>query len=176
MKKYLFLLFIIQFPLGINAQNASFGIGMQALNKKNVHGVVFTGNVRAQFSNRFGWQTEVGYASMDSKMTTIKENEIPPFNGGGTITTIDEMGSNAMTLKTSLTTKVLEWSGLTSEVIIGGGLYNENGSFYGLLSGEVFLSTQIGKNITAGIPFAFNFITWERQEFYTTGISLRFHM
>ncbi len=171
------IVILICLSSGLIAQNASFGIGASAVNLKNTSGLYFTGNVRAQFTNMLGWQTEVGYASFDGTFTTIEEREVQNFNTITTTTFIEEEAFNSMTLKTALTVKFFEKGGLRGEAIIGGGLYKENSDkFYGLLSGELFLSAQIGKNLVAGIPFSYNFITWERDEFYVAGVSLRFHM
>lgn len=170
--KKLFTILLIGVTMSMSAQNASFGIGAMAINKDRVNGTYFTGNVRAQFTERLGWQTEVGYATMSEKNIFIETINSP----SGPITRRTERGDHSMTIKTSLSAKIVKIGGLTTELIIGGGLYNEDRDLYGLLSGELFLSAQIGKNVTAGIPLAFNFITWRREEFYTAGISVRFHM
>ena len=47
------------------AQNASFGIGISPMNLQNSSGYYFSGNVRTQFNNTLGWQTEVGYATLN---------------------------------------------------------------------------------------------------------------
>lgn len=169
---------LLCFSSSLIGQNASFGIGVSAMDlENNKSALYFTGNVRAQFTETFGWQTEVGYASFDGNITSIIEETITTFNTTTTTTFIEEEHIKAMTLKSSLTAKFFEKGGLRAEAIIGGGLYKESDDkAYGLLSGELFLSAQIGKNLVAGIPLSYNFITWERDDFYTAGISLRFHM
>jgi len=57
-------------------------------------------------------------ASMNENITIIEEVPISIFNGGGSITTIEESRSRAMTLKTALTTKIFTVGGLTTEAII----------------------------------------------------------
>ena len=155
--KYTIVLVIIFLSGEVSAQNSSFGVGVSALNIESVSGLYFIGNLRSQFSDRFGWQTEVGYASLSEPSGIVN-------------------GDKAMTLKTSLTAKIFNLGGITAETIIGVGGYKNKRDLFGLISGELFLSTQIGKNLVAGIPISYNFITWERQDYLTTGISLRFHM
>jgi hypothetical protein len=148
--------FLLFFSIGLFAQNSSFGIGVAGMNLENTSGLYFTGNVRTQYTNTLGWQTEVGYAALDYN-SKIK-------------------GSNAMTLKTGISVKIYERGGLSMETILGGGFFKDNIDVFGLLSGELFLSAKIGKNLVAGIPVSYNFVTWSRIDYYTTGISLRFHM
>ena len=155
MKKVLTIILLF-LSIGLFAQNSSFGIGIAGMNLENTGGRYFTGNVRTQFTNTFGWQTEVGYASLDYS-PKIK-------------------GSKAMTLKTAISAKVYENGGLSVETIVGGGLFKDNIDVFGLLSGELFLSAKLGKNLIAGIPISYNFVTWSRIDYYTAGISLRFHM
>ena len=75
-----------------------------------------------------------------------------------------------------LTTKLFSYAGLFGEFNVGGGAFVDRRDIYGMISGEVFLSTRIGKNIVAGIPLTYNYITYERNQLYTAGISIRFHM
>jgi len=157
MKNFL-IFFLLFFSSNLMAQNASFGIGVGGLNLQNSSGLYFTGNVRTQFTNTLGWQTEAGYASLDDDFNFLIR------------------GSKAMTMKTSLTTKLYNRGGLSVESIVGGGFFVDNINVFGLLSGELFFSAQIGKNLVAGIPLSYNFVTWKRIDYYTGGISLRFHM
>jgi len=143
---------------GLLGQNSSFGVGIGALNLENSSGLYFSGNVRTQFTNTLGWQTEVGYAALDEEFNRLIR------------------GSKAITFKTALTTKLFERGGLSVESILGGGFFLDNIDVFGVLSGELFLSARIGKNLVAGIPISYNFITWKRFDYYTSGISLRFHM
>jgi hypothetical protein len=175
MKSHL-LLFLLTFSFSLQAQNASFGLGVSAVNLENTSGLYITGNVRTQLSNIFGWQTEVGLASMDEKFTSIEEIETPIFGGIEKQTIIKEEGSKAMTLKTAVTAKFFDKGGLRGEAIVGVGFYKDQVDIFGLLSGELFLSAQIGKNLVAGIPITYNFVTWSRVDYYTAGISLRFFM
>lgn len=174
--KNLLPLFFIFLSLGLSAQNASFGIGIGAINSDGLMGTFFTGNVRAQLSDRFGWQTEVGYADFNQQSSIMVESPLTPSQGTGIIIESRESGAMAFNAKTALTAKIFTVGGLTTEAIVGGGMYTNGGKIYGLLSGELFFSAQIGKNITAGIPLSYNYITWVREDFYTAGVSIRFHM
>lgn len=156
--KSIIVFFLLCLSSSVMAQNSSFGIGISALNLENSSGLYFSGNVRAQFTNTLGWQTEVGYAALDDDFNFLVR------------------GSKAMTMKTALTTKLFSSGGLSVETILGGGFLVDNIDVFGLLSGELFLSVQIGKNLVAGIPLSYNFVTWKRIDYYTGGVSLRFHM
>lgn len=156
--KYILPFLFVLLSTGISAQNSSFGLGMGVLNLENSSGLHFSANVRSQFTNTLGWQTEVGYLSMDDEFNFLIR------------------GSKAMSLKTAVTTKFFEREGFSVETIIGGGMFKDNINIFGLLSGELFISARLGKNLVAGIPVSYNFVTWSRISYYTTGISLRFHM
>jgi len=157
MKKIL-TIFLLFLSFGLMSQNASFGVGVSALNLQNRSGLYFSGNVRTQFNNTLGWQTEVGYAALEDEFNFLIR------------------GSKAMTMKTALTTKLFNSGGLSVETIVGGGFFVDNIDVFGVLSGELFFSARIGKNLVAGIPLSYNFVTWKRIDYYTGGISLRFHM
>lgn len=152
------IIFLLFLSSGLMAQNASFGVGVSALNLQNSSGLYFSGNVRAQFTNTVGWQTEVGYAALDEEFNPLIR------------------GSKAITFKSALTTKLYNRGGLSVETILGGGFFLDNIDVFGVLSGELFFSARIGKNLVAGIPISYNFITWKRFDYYTSGVSLRFHM
>jgi hypothetical protein len=156
--KNIITIFLLFLSMNMFGQNSSFGLGISSMNLQNSSGLYFTGNVRTQFTNVIGWQTEVGYTSLDDD-----------FN-------IWIRGKKAMSLKTAITTKVYSRGGLSVETIIGGGLFKDNIDVFGLLSGELFLSAKIGKNLVAGLPISYNFVTWSRIDYYTAGISLRFHL
>lgn len=156
--KNVLILFLLFLSCNLLSQNASFGVGVAPMNLQNSSGLYFSGNVRTQFTNRLGWQTEVGYAALEEDFNFYIK------------------GSKAMTMKTALTTKLYSNGGMSVETIIGGGFFVDNVDVFGLLSGELFFSTRIGKNLVAGIPVSYNFVTWKRINYYTGGISLRFHM
>jgi hypothetical protein len=158
MMKNILTIFLLFLSIGLFGQNSSFGIGVASMNLENSSGLYFTGNVRTQFTNTFGWQTEVGYAALEGDFNSFIR------------------GTKAMTLKSAFTAKVYDGGGFSVETILGGGFFKDNIDVFGLLSGELFLSARIGKNLVAGIPISYNFVTWSRIDYYTAGITLRFHM
>ncbi|MEM9547458.1 MAG: hypothetical protein AAGA77_15875 [Bacteroidota bacterium] len=174
--KNILAIFLLFLSCGLMAQNSSFGMGVHAINLENDQGLYFTGDVRVQFTERFGWQSQVGYMSFNDK-ETISSEQIPPPSSGTTLVVIsNERRVTALTAKTSLTTKIFSMDGFTAEALVGGGGFSQGGTIYGLFSGELFLSARIGKNTIAGIPISYNYITSEREDFYSVGVSLRYHM
>ncbi len=161
---------------GLLAQNSSFGVGIHALNLDNDQGLYFTGDIRVQFSERFGWQSQVGYILFNEIETISSEQTPPPSSGTSLVVMTNEFRRTAITAKSSVTAKVFTSGGFTAEAIVGGGGFSQGGTIYGLFSGELFLSARIGKNTIAGIPLSYNYITSQREDFYTAGVSIRYHM
>ena len=176
MKKQVLTLTFLLLTIGIFAQTSSFGLSLNSYNKEGKDGFSINANVRVQFTNMFGWQTEVGHMRSLETITVIEEDETITFNGTETTTTIVEERDLASFVKTGLSIKFLEKGGFSAETIIGGGIYRQDRQIFGLLSGELFLSSRVSKNLVIGIPISFNFITWERDEFTSVGLSMRYHM
>ncbi|MDF1694436.1 MAG: hypothetical protein P1U56_01300 [Saprospiraceae bacterium] len=176
MKKNFFTLIILFFSIGVFGQNSSFGISLNSFNKEGENGMSINANVRVQLSNTLGWQTEVGYLHSLEGVTVIEERTVTNAGGTETVTTTSEDRDKAAIVKSGIAIKFLNHEGFSAEFIASGGAFRADRTIFGLISGELFLSSQIGKNLVVGIPISYNFITWERDDFTSVGVSLRFHM
>jgi len=177
MKKYFLFMILGLFSFLASAQNSSFGVKLSGMDFENKGGFYTSVDLRMQLTERFGWSTEVGYGRQNSTVSGI--NVIYIVDEFGFVSEVKETYSSRptfMTLKTGLTTKIFSHNGLSLEGILSGGMYKGKEELRGLLSGELFLSTQITKNLVAGIPIGYHFVTWDRDRFYTAGLSLRYHL
>ena len=176
MKKHILTSVILLISMTVYCQTSSFGLSLNAVKIEGDDGYSVNGNVRVQFNKMFGWQTEVSHFRSSETRTIIEEKSETQFGFTEKTTIITEERDVFYTVKTGVSIKFLEFDGFAAETIIGGGGFRSDSKIFGLLSGELFLSSQIGKNLVVGIPISYSFVTWERDDFTSIGISMRYHM
>ena len=137
MKKQLLFAILFLLTVGLFGQNSSFGLSINSFNKEGENGYAINGNVRVQFNNMFGWQTEVGHFRSSESITLIEEETNVTLNGSNTFTTITEKREVFSIAKTGVSIKFFEKGGFSAETIISGGAYREYRKLFGLLSGEL---------------------------------------
>lgn len=181
MKQLILSLLLIGICISLNGQNTSAGIGVNLTTYNSGSfkddGQLYTANIRTQFSNKWAWQTEVGYFHSDTSVESV--SEVITNNGFEENRTTFTFTSrnNAALIRTSVVYKLLSINSLNVEAIAGGGMFKDfNNDIYGLIHGEIFFSTQISKHLVAGIPVNYDFVTWARDSFYSVGFSLRYHI
>lgn len=175
--KAIFSILICLSFFSVQAQNSSFGVGLSAFSLEGSQGLYTTANVRTQLTNVFGWSTEVGHGRMNQVFSTTVTSE--KFGDFGQLELFEKTTTERQTFltgKTGITTKFLSKNGMNLEAIVSGGAIRTTKSWFGFLSGELFLSVKISNNIVAGIPLGFHYITWERDRMLSGGLSLRFHL
>jgi len=175
--KILLPLIMICSCLGIQAQNSSFGLGLGSVRLNSEQGVYITADTRLQLSNTLGLIAEVGQGRMSKlNSSTITSQVFDEFGQPSLLEETVTSRETFTTIKTGLAIKLYTKGNLNLETLLSAGGYVNNRDWFGLLSGGLFLSTQISPNIVAGLPINYNYITWERDSFVTAGFSIRFHM
>ena len=179
MKKVIAIFIFFALCIQLNAQNTSVGMNLGAFNFHNNSqlfdsGIQLSGNIRSQFNNTYAWQTEVGYAKFN-QVQYIDDPGFPPNTiEPSTIKVLD----NFIMMRSSIAVKLFEINGLYGEVLVGPGLYKRSRSeaLRGLATGELFLSARVTNKIVLGIPVSFNYVFWDRDAFYSVGLSMRYHI
>lgn len=178
MKKIIFISTMLFFSVLAIGQNSSAGISIGSFifndGQNTSTGIQYNVNVRAQISERFGWQTEVSYAYFDEKIT--RERFFEEFNV--VRVTTEEFRNTFTFLKSSITAKLFNIHGLTGEIAIGPGLYKsyKADELRGLAHSEFFLSSKITDKLVVGLPISYDFVFWDRDHFYSVGASIRYHL
>lgn len=173
--KYPSLLVTLLISICGYGQNASAGLSVGSYILDSDVGTYVSANIRGQFSEKLGWQTEVGHGISSTTSTLTEEVLIDPFPVNQVAMLSTTTRDRFTSIKTGLSWKIAQVAGINIEAIAGPGLYKDSSNIYGLLSAELFLSAQIGKNLVAGLPISYNFVTWRRDEYYTAAASLRYH-
>ena len=181
MKPFLFALLLISTCLSIYGQNTSAGIGVNLVTYDSGNfkddWQLYTANLRTQFTDKWAWQTEVGYLGIGSSIESVKETITNNGFEENRTTITSTSRKNASLIRTSIAYKVLSINSLNIEAIAGGGIFKDfNNDIFGLVHGEIFFSAQISKHIVAGIPINYDFVTWARDAMYSVGFSLRYHI
>ena len=176
MKKQILTIVILLGSITAYCQTSSFGLSLNAVQIEGDDGYSVNGNVRVQFNNTFGWQTEVSHFRSSEFRTIIEEMSRTDFGTVDKTTIITEERDVFYTVKSGVSIKLVEFGGFSAETVISGGGFRSDSKVFGLLSGELFLSSRIGKNLVVGIPVSYSFVTWERDDFTSIGISMRYHM
>jgi len=157
MKNLFLSLTLAMFSVMAFGQNSSGGISTGAMifntGKRTNHGFLYNANIRTQFDELLGWQTEVGYGQYGD------ENEF-------------------VTLSTSVTAKLFDLHGLIGEMSVGPGVFKstESDEMRGLAHSEFFLATKLTNKIVFGMPITYDYVFWDRSHFYSFGVSLRYHL
>jgi len=171
----LYLLIVLVFGSSVAlAQQASFGVSYGTALEEGQHANLWSADIRYQLSSKSAFHLEVAQGNY----------------GGETVTTVQETNIFTNTVKTTTTTRddkftsaalvysynVVSTGGFNMELQVGAGAYkNTVKKYFGLLKGGVFLSAQLSKHIVAGIPVSYQFVTWQRDYYVTTGATLRYH-
>ena len=173
MKIYLFTILTLFSFLICSGQNSSFGLNLSAFDHIDDRetGIAFGANLRADISKVFALQIGTDY--LKSSTTNILTEVTSKTNGSTSIT--ESYNQSYLATHLSLIVKVFKLKGISGDFSIGTGIIKDRRKIWLLYRNELFLSTQITKNITAGIPLVFNVVTWRRDIFYTAGFSIRYY-
>lgn len=180
MKNLYVLIVFFVFNSSLVGQNSSVGASVSVVNfhaaeSINSLGFQYEANIRSQFTNWIGWQTEVGYASFDKVLYT--EERISGINGQIIETIEEERSSDFVFLRTSVCHKLFDHNGVYGELITGGGIIKTdyNRKVRGLGHIGMFISAKVTDKLVIGIPVSIDIITWDRDVFYSAGVSIRRH-
>ena len=181
MKNLLLAISFLFIGFSTNAQNSSGGISISALQfnaEDNNNGAViqYSGDIRVQMSKYFGWQTSIAYAKLSSGSV---ERELSPSSPQEpSVHILSDYTNTQITLTTVITTKLLTFSGFNMELLVGGGAIKRSAesSISGMATGGLFVSAQISPKVVVGIPLTYNYIISDDGQYYTAGLSLRYHL
>lgn len=189
MRQLITILFIFGFSLLSFGQKSSVGLSLSAFEQYSGSslfnsGAKFATNYQFQFSNNFGWRTELVYGDYknikvgsNSSGNNASPNSSGTFPIPGTVTSSDnDFSKHFFMLRSSIAIQIFDMDWLAGEVLFGPGLYKEEEGIVGLFYSELFLHKNISDRFALGLPVSFNYIFGHPRSISTVGLSLRYYI